>query len=157
MPFTDSITGAADIRILEKTAPGGNPAPLGASRAKDQPASLAQSRFVSFFSAAYFSADARIMGLRMLLSAWYTPGCTFHFLPSQLWMVACASPAWLTQLVLTGVMYPVKPSLLIAAASISRFSSPQRTSEPLSGFLPYFTCALRTASTVTIAAAKPRL
>src|SRR6185436_10384754 len=139
MPFTDSITGASVMDFLEKTAPGTNPAPLDASRTMDQLASLAQSRLVSFFSAAYFSADARIIGLMMLLSAWYTPGCTFHFLPSQLWIVACASPAWLTQLVLTGVMKPVKPSFLISAALISRFSSPQRTSEPLRGFLPYLT------------------
>src|SRR6187200_2688106 len=104
MPFTDSITGASLMQSLEKTAPGTNPAPLEASKAGDQLASLAQSRLVSFFSAAYFSADARIIGFRMLLSAWYTPGCTCHFLPSQVWIVACASPAWFTQLVLTGVM-----------------------------------------------------
>ena len=57
-----------------------------------QPASLAQSRLVTFFSAAYFSAELRIIGFRMLLSACRTPGCTFHFLPSQVWIPPVLPP-----------------------------------------------------------------
>src|SRR5512147_179077 len=159
MPFTLSIVGAADIGSLAKKRRRVSPAPpcLACLPADAQPASLAQSRFGSFFSAAYFSAELRIIGLRMLLSACSTPGCTTHFLPSQVWILAWASPEWLTQLVLTGVMKPVKPSFLIAASSIDRFSRPQRTSSPLSGFLPYLTCALRTPSTAIIADTMPRL
>ena len=68
MPLTDSITGAADIAFLYvKTAPGTEPG--AASGVLDQPDSLAQSRRVIFFSDAYFSAEERIIGLRMLLSA----------------------------------------------------------------------------------------
>src|SRR6185369_725331 len=121
MPFTDSITGTADMKILEKTALGKNPAPPMESKTRNQPASLAQSRLVIFFSVAYFSADERIIGLRMLLSAWITPGWTIHFLPSQVSICACASPAWFAQEVLTGVMKPVNPSFLIIAGSIDRF------------------------------------
>ena len=71
MPLTESIAEAPDIAFLDKkTAPD----PSGAALPRllpceDQPASLAQSRLVIFFSVAYLSAEVLIIGLRMLLSA----------------------------------------------------------------------------------------
>jgi hypothetical protein len=59
---------------------------------ENQPASLAQSRLVTFFSAAYFSADARIIGLMIWASDSYQSEEKFHLAPSHVWMRAQREP-----------------------------------------------------------------
>jgi hypothetical protein len=68
MPFTESIAGAEDIiaRSSKKRRRG---KPGAVVLFENQPASLAQSRLMIFFSAAYFAAEARIIGLMICWSA----------------------------------------------------------------------------------------
>src|SRR5687767_6952859 len=63
---------------------------------------LAHSCLVSFFSEAYLSAEALIIGPRIFMSASYGPAVRLHFLPSQVCTPAVRAPSWSLQLVLTG-------------------------------------------------------
>ena len=52
---------------------------------------------------------------------------------------------------------PMAPSSFRRLSSMFRFSKPQRTSSPVSGFLPNFACAVRIASTFRMPLTMPRL
>src|SRR5256885_6301322 len=102
----------------------------------------------TFFSLAYLSAYSLTSGSTMDLSAWYQSETTFHLAPSHWAMRDQSVPRWLSQLVLTGRMILPKPSSLRRSCVRFRFSRPQRTcSEVMTLPLPYFSCAVRMAST----------
>src|SRR6188508_68715 len=102
MPFTDSIRGFVAVAVMVRLRAKRKRRP-GRGRVRRLScaywASLAQSRLAIFFSAAYFSADALIIGLMIELSAWMISLPSTQCLPSQVWIFACASPEWFTQLV----------------------------------------------------------
>ena len=79
-------------------------------------------RRVIFFSAAYLSAAALIIGLMIAWSASYQSELKTHFWPSQVWMRATAAPRWSAQEVLIGRITPAKPSASSFFWSRARFS-----------------------------------
>src|SRR2546428_13916617 len=106
-------------------------------------ASLPQSRGVMFFSLAYAAADCSTIDRTSSRSGWIQSVITFHWLPSHCRNFTAPPPSWSMHDTLSGCMKPVAPSSLRRASLICRFSMPQRTCSPVSGFLPYFSCALR--------------
>src|SRR5438552_8461968 len=119
--------------------------------------SFEQSRGWIFFSAAYFAETSSTSGSVMDWLAVYQSEMTFQPLPSHCCTRPSRAPSWSEQEILIGFNMPSKPSSLRRAAEMSRFSKPQRTCSPVSGFLPNFSCALRIASTPSMAFTKPRL
>src|ERR1051326_5570251 len=105
----------------------------------------------SFFSAAYFMAAASIIGRTSFWSESIQSETKFQPLPSHWKTRAVALPAWLGQATFNGLRRPANPSLASLSAGRSRFSRPQRTCSPVKGFLPNFSCAVRTASVANIA------
>ena len=84
----------------------------------------------------------------MDLSAWYQSEVTLNLLPSQVAIRAQSAPRWLSQLVLKGRMILPKPNSFRRSCVMFRFSRPQRTcSGDMTLPLPYFSCAVRIAST----------
>src|SRR5215469_8572462 len=111
---------------------------------------------VSFFSAAYFAAASLTMGAITLSSLEYQSDVIFQSLPSQVWMRPVRAPSWSSQDTLTGFSSFSKPSCLSRSAVRLRFSRPQRTCSPVMGFLPNRSCAVRIASTPSMALINPR-
>src|SRR5262245_45976881 len=111
---------------------------------------------VMLFSAAYFAAASLTMGAITLSSLTYQSDVIFQFLPSQACMRPVRAPSWSLQETLTGCTSSSKPSSLSRSAVTLRFSSPQRTCSPVSGFLPNFPCAVRIASTPSMPLMRPR-
>src|SRR6266567_1547178 len=106
-------------------------------------ASLLQSRGVIFFSLAYAAADCSTIDRTSSRSGWIQSVITFHWLPSHCWNLTAPPPSWSAQVTFSDCMNPAAPSSLRRASLICRFSMPQRICSPVSGFLPYFSCALR--------------
>src|SRR5262245_43964261 len=79
-------------------------------------------RRVSFFSAAYLSAAALIIGLMIAWSASYQSDVNSHLLPFQVCTRAQVAPRWSAQLVEIGRITPVKPSASSFFWSSARFS-----------------------------------
>src|SRR6266403_459784 len=119
--------------------------------------SFEQSRGWIFFSAAYFAETSSTSGSVMDWLAVYQSEMTFQPLPSHCCTRPSRAPSWSEQEILIGFNTPSKPSSLRRASEMLRFSRPQRTCSPVSGFLPNFSCALRIASTPSMAFTKPRL
>src|SRR6476469_6909486 len=117
---------------------------------------LLQSTGVIVFSVAYLADTSSTRGSVRALSPLYQSDETFHSLPSHVCTRAWLVPSWSEHESLTGPMTPSKPSTLMRSAVRSRFSRPQRTCSPVSGFLPYFSCALRMPSTPIMALTRPR-
>src|SRR5262249_48752157 len=111
---------------------------------------------VSFFSAAYLAAASFTIGAITESSDVIQSDVTFHFLPSQVWIRPVRVPSWSAQETLIGCSTPSKPSCLRRSAVRLRFSRPQRTCSPVSGFLPNRSCAVRIASTPSMALINPR-
>src|SRR5262245_24381638 len=111
---------------------------------------------VIFFSAAYLAAASLTMGAITLSSDSYQSDVMLQFLPSQVWMRPVRAPSWSLHDTLIGLSAPSKPSCLMRSAERLRFSRPQRTCSPVSGFLPNFSCAVRIASSPSIASIRPR-
>src|SRR6516164_4263624 len=111
---------------------------------------------VSFFSAAYFAAASLTMGAITLSSLVYQSDEIFQSLPSQVWMRPVRAPSWSSQDTLIGFSSFSKPSCLSRSADRLRFSRPQRTCSPVMGFLPNRSCAVRIASTPSMALINPR-
>src|SRR5262249_26968402 len=110
----------------------------------------------SFLSAAYFRAASLSIGGIPLSSLVYQADVIFQSLPSQVWMRPVRAPSWSSQDTLTGFSSFSKPSCLSRSAVRLRFSRPQRTCSPVMGFLPNRSCAMRIASTPSMALIKPR-
>src|SRR6185369_13525501 len=120
--------------------------------------SLVQSRGVMPFSLAYCLADAWNKGWISPLLPSIQPETGTHLAPSHCWIFTLPEPSWLSQEVLISGNRSVAPSVFRRASVMFRFSRAQRTCSPLMALpLPYFSCALRIASTDSTAAETPRL
>eukprot|EP01022_Parablepharisma_sp_SALTPOND_P036534 TRINITY_DN997_c0_g4_i1.p1 TRINITY_DN997_c0_g4~~TRINITY_DN997_c0_g4_i1.p1 ORF type:complete len:1552 (+),score=442.93 TRINITY_DN997_c0_g4_i1:2334-6989(+) len=110
------------------------------------------------FSFAYLAAEALNSGwIRFLLPSIQSDTST-HLLPSHCWILTLPEPSWFSQEVLISGSRPVAPRAFRRASVMLRFSRPQRTCSPLMTLpLPNLSWAVRTASTVAIAAETPRL
>src|SRR5690606_7092914 len=115
-------------------------------------------RGVMFFSLAYLAAASFTSGRVTDLSDWYQSDTTLNSLPSHWAMRAQSSPMWLSHEVLTGRMMSPKPSSFRRSCVMFRFSKPQRTCSGVMCLpLPYFSCAVRMASTCSIEIIMPRV
>src|SRR4029078_2539662 len=119
--------------------------------------SFEQSRGWIFFSAAYFAETSLTSGSVMDWLGVYQSEMIFQPLPSHCCTRDSRAPSWSEQEISIGFNISSKPSSLRRALETLRFSRPQRTCSPVSGFLPNFSCALRIASTPSIAFPIPRL
>src|SRR6266545_952826 len=161
-PSSPSPLGTGErvgVRGLPQHYPHPKPLPQAGEGTKVNyaQASLLQSRGVMFFSLAYAAADCSIIGRTSSRSGWIQSVITFHWLPSHCWNLTAPPPSWSRQLTFNACMKFAAPSSLRRASLICRFSMPHRTCSPVSGFLPYFSCALRIPSTVTMPKTTPRL
>src|SRR6516164_8513610 len=96
--------------------------------------SFAQSRGLIFFSAAYFVETSLTSGSMSASSAVYQSEMTFQPLPSHCCTRPSRVPSWSEQEILIGFNIPSKPRSLMRVSVRLRFSRPQRTCSPVSGF-----------------------
>ena len=108
------------------------------------------------FSLAYFAAGSWIIGRTSRLIGRDPIGDQFRFLPSHCIDFTAPPPSW-SRHEPAASNQPDPPDLLHRLSSIRRFSMPQRTCSPVSGFLPKLSCAIRIDSAVTIPAPTPPL
>ncbi len=98
------------------------------------------------------------MGLTIDWSEVIQSVMVFHFAPSHCRNFTDPPPSWSMQDTFSACIKPVAPSCLSLLSSMLRCSRPQRISSPVIGLpFPYFSCAVRIASVVTIPKTTPRL
>src|SRR5262249_53972760 len=111
---------------------------------------------VIFFSAAYLAAASLTIGAITESSDVIQSDARFHFLPSQVWIRPIRVPSSSAEETLIGCRSFSKPSCFSRSAVRLRFSRPHLTCSPVIGFLPNFSCAVRIASTPSMALIRPR-
>ena len=109
-----------------------------------------------FFSLAYLAADSSTILRTIARSPLIQSETTLPLRAVPLLEAHQAAAAVVGAGILSGGTILPKPSCCRRFWSMLRFSMPQRTCSPVIGFLPNLPCAVRTASTVIIAAARPR-